>query len=244
MALAQGRLAPGGAPRCRWSSRAPARPPAWAGCGMSGSRTTRGLPTDPQGRRLGLTVCAVGGPPQGDRFEGETHGRKSAEIAPQPDGGPSLSGLYAGGRAAAAFQKPSPPAVSVPGGRRQDAGREGLDAVRLPRRVAAAGPAQQHQARCARRRRQSGWPADCLPARRARANRHGPANQPVSPRSEAPARKREHGARVTCLSAAGRPPLSERGLRVGAGRRVEGIHHARPCDPCQATPRLASPRPD
>ena len=26
---------------------------------------------------------------------------------------------------------------------------------------------------------------------------------------------------------------------MGAGWRVEGIYHARPCDPCQASPRLA-----
>ena len=50
----------------------------------------------PTGQWLGLTVCVVGGPPQGDRFEGETHGRKGAEVVPQPDGGLGLSGLCAG----------------------------------------------------------------------------------------------------------------------------------------------------
>ena len=62
---------------------------AGAAAGLGGLRDVRvtdsqGSAHRPTGRRLGLTVCGVGGPPQGDRFEGETHGRKGAEAAPQP----------------------------------------------------------------------------------------------------------------------------------------------------------------
>ena len=72
-----------------------------AAAGLGGLRDVRvtdsqGSAHRPTGRWLGLTVCVVGGPPQGDRFEGETHGREGAEVAPQPDGGLGLSGLCAG----------------------------------------------------------------------------------------------------------------------------------------------------
>ena len=73
-----------------------------AAAGLGGLRDVRvtdsqGSAHRPTGQWLGLTVCVVGGPPQGDRFEGETHGRKGADMAPQPDGGLGLSGLCARG---------------------------------------------------------------------------------------------------------------------------------------------------